>query len=101
MTRLQALSSLVREFALSFVLDLTDDYIGDSKSTTQKLSDITSSNADSAEGAGKTYVDQAKDLANQAVDAAKPYIDSAQKTAQPYIDSASKAVSDLVSGEKK
>jgi hypothetical protein len=98
---LQAPSSLVSVFAFNLLLIMTDNCPGDSKSTTQKLSDITSSNADSAEGAGKTYVDQAKDLANQAVDAAKPYIDSAQKTAQPYIDSASKAVSDLVSGEKK
>ena len=98
---MQAPSSLVSVFAFNLLLNMTDNYLGDSKSTTQKLSDITSSNADSAEGAGKTYVDQAKDLANQAVDAAKPYIDSAQKTAQPYIDSASKAVSDLVSGEKK
>lgn len=71
MTALPARSSLVSLACGRLWCSLTDVHRGDSKSTTQKLSDETSSAAGSAKEGGQTYLQQAQDLAASGLESAQ------------------------------
>lgn len=81
---------------------------GDSKSTTQKLTDSTRSGADDTQDTAKSYANQASDMASDAgnkVNESMPSGGQAQDTGKTYLDQASemasnaaKTVSDTVSG---